>query len=126
MGKDGTRTGQSVPEPNKQSSPGVDPASVNNSSASGIITWAFRHTDIPQLLTRRLAFLFGPVWTVNVDSVELDHRVIDPGVTSACTRPTVHRDATHTRSPAPPLNSGGPKPLSRHGPHRLLSNRPLI
>ena len=86
-----TRT---VPERNKQPEPKVNPASVNNSSANDITTWAFRCADILQPPTGRLAFLFGPVWKVNVDSVELDRRAIDP-VTSSCTRPTVHRDATH-------------------------------
>jgi len=71
------------PEPcpngtNKQSEPKVNPASVNNSSANHITTWDFRCADIPQPPTGRLDFLFGPVWTVNVDSVELDRRAIDP------------------------------------------------
>ena len=86
---------RTVPEQNKQSEPEVNPASVKNSSANHITTWASRCPDIPQPPTGCLAFLFGPVWTVNVDSVELDHSAIDP-VTSSCTRPTVHRDATHT------------------------------
>ena len=107
---------RTVPEQNKQSEPEVNPASVKNSSANHITTWASRCTDIPQPPTRCLAFLFGPVWTVNVNSVELDHGAIDP-VTNSYTRPTVHRDATHTCPATSPLNYRAPQPLSRHGPH---------